>query len=102
MNPLTERSAGRDDRGRLVPHLTPDSRGRVGVGVGGPAREVVQGDSGVDVDVGGTIGEVPEGSGIGCSGALELEPGAVPLIVDRRGGPVVQPTEARDLDGCLN
>src|SRR5258708_37298498 len=101
MNPLIESSAGRDDRGGLVPHLTPDSRGRVGVGVGGPACEVVAGDGGVVVGLGGTFGEVPEGGDVGSSGALDLEPGTVPLVVDRRGCPVVQPPQAGDRGGAL-
>jgi hypothetical protein len=94
-------SAGLDDRGGLVPDLAPDSGGGVGVWVGGPAREVVRRDGGVDVDPGGSVDEVPEGGAVGSSGALELDP-AVPLVVDRGGGPVVQPPPAGDLGGCFD
>src|SRR2546430_9302861 len=37
-------SAGLDDRGDVVPHLTPDSRGGVRCGGGGAAHEVDRGD----------------------------------------------------------
>src|SRR5580704_4027143 len=99
VDPLVVGAAGSDDRGGLVPDLAPDSGGGGGVGVGGPAREVVRRDGGVDVDPGGSVDEVPEGGAVGSSGALELDPGAVPLIVDRRGGPVVQPPQPGDLGG---
>ena len=36
------------------------------------------GSSGVDVDLGGTMGEVPEGSDIGCAGSLDLELSELP------------------------
>src|ERR1700722_13950578 len=89
MDALVVGAAVRDDDGGLVPDLAPDSGGGVGVGAAGPAREVVRRDGGVDVDPSGTRGEVPEGGPVGPPGALELDP-AVPLVVDRGGGPVVQ------------
>src|ERR1700722_4384590 len=65
------------------------------------AGSVVRRDGGVDVDPSGTRGEVPEGGAVGPPGALELDP-AVPLVVDRGGGPVVQPPQAGNLGGCLD
>jgi DNA-binding CsgD family transcriptional regulator len=66
-----------DDDGGLVPDLAPDSGGGVGLGVAGPALEVLRRDGGVDVEPGGTVGEVPEGGAVGAASALELDP-AVP------------------------
>src|SRR6202040_1219630 len=54
VDPLVVGAAGRDDNGGLVPDLAPDSGGGGGLGVGGPALEVLRRDSGVDVDPGGT------------------------------------------------
>src|SRR5580658_4055955 len=94
-------AAVRDDDGGLVPDLAPDPGGWVGLGAGGPAREVLRGDGGVDVDPSGTRGEVPEGGAVRPAGALKLQP-AVPLVVDRGGGPVVQPPQAGDLGWYLD
>src|SRR5580692_7310568 len=94
-------AARRDDDGGLVPDLAPDAGGGAGLGAGGPAGKVLRRDGGVDVDPGGTLGEVPQGGAVGPSGALELDP-AVPLVVDRGGGPVVQPPPAGDLGGYLD
>src|SRR6266566_2190934 len=84
VDPLVVGAAVRDDDGGLVPDLAPDAGGGVGVGVGGPAREVLRRDGGV-----------------GPPGALELDP-AVPVVVDRGGGPVVQPPPAGDLGRYLD
>ena len=86
VDPLVVGSAEPDDDGGLVPDLAPDPGGGVGLGVGGPAREVLRRDGGIDVEPSGTRGEVPEGGAVGPPGALELDP-AVPLVVDRRWSP---------------
>src|SRR4029077_2899531 len=101
VDPLVVGAAVRDDDGGLVPDLAPDAGGGVGLGVGGPARAVLRRDGGVDVDPSGTLGEVPEGGAVGPPGALELDP-AVSLVVDRGGGPVVQPPQAGDLGRYLD
>src|ERR1700722_16939788 len=93
VDPLVVGAAEPDDDGGLVPDLAPDSGGGVGLGVGGPARAVLRRDGGVDVDPGGTRGEGPRGGPVPSPGALELDP-AVPLVVDRGGGPVVPPPPA--------
>lgn len=65
MDPLVVGAAEPDDDGGLIPDLAPDPGGGVGLGVGRPAREVLRRDGGVDVDPGGTCGEVPDGGAVG-------------------------------------
>jgi hypothetical protein len=70
--------------------------------VGGPAHEVDRGGGAVVVgDLCRALGEAEEGGHVGLCGALELNPGVVPLVEVGGGPPVVHLALARDLQRQL-